>query len=153
MDTADTRYQNILALLNGYEHDAQFADAAGISTSYLSQIKTRTRNLGEKAARRIEINLGLDTGKLDEPGAYAGSRQDADEGRAQDDLETHQPTPTPVGPTIAPRARWRRPRRSLPPQVKEAERAKYDLIQDLIRSDMTAEQVNDIHRYFMYIAH
>lgn len=44
MDTAETRYQNILALLRGYEHDAQFAEAAEISTSYLSQIKTRTRN-------------------------------------------------------------------------------------------------------------
>ena len=153
MDTADTRYQNIQALLNRYEHDAQFADAAGISTSYLSQIKTRTRNLGEKAARRIEINLGLETGKLDEPGACAGPRQDANEGNAQDDLETHQPTKTTAGPTIAARTRGSRPRRSLQPQVKDAERAKYDLIQDLIRSDMTAEQVNEIHRYFLYVAH
>lgn len=59
------RLSTLLLLSKEYRSDAAFADAVGISASFFGQIKRGERNVGEKLARRIEVNLGLQPGSLD----------------------------------------------------------------------------------------
>ncbi len=62
------RYQQNLAIRNGLSK-ADFAEKVGTSASTLSQIlgDKAVRNLGDELARKIEQNLGLLHGWLDQP--------------------------------------------------------------------------------------
>lgn len=67
----EIRRNNLLEMAKGYERDVDFAEALGIATGYLSQLKMggkpigEGRNIGEKLARKLESNLGLERGRLD----------------------------------------------------------------------------------------
>lgn len=63
------RMQNLQRLIDSRfaGRDNQFAQAAGISPSQVTQWRTGYRNIGEKAARNIEDKLGLPQGHLDQP--------------------------------------------------------------------------------------
>lgn len=157
MNTADTRYRNILALLRGYERDAQFADAAGISTSYLSQIKNRTRNLGEKAARNIEANLGFAEHSLDDPNFKTGRElSGVDPYAAELEEANHEAALKLISQSVEDRAESRAtsPRRfARQRQNTDADRAKMELIRELIGSEMTIEQINSVHKFLSYMTH
>lgn len=157
MNTADTRYRNILALLRGYEHDAQFAEAAGISTSYLSQIKNRSRNLGEKAARNIEANLGFAEHSLDDPN-FKPDRELPETHRYAAELEAanHEGALKLIDQGGEARAEiralsTRRLARKGP--SSDTDKAKMALIRELIGQDMTIEQINSVHNFLSYMTH
>jgi hypothetical protein len=157
MNTADTRYRNILALLRGYEHDARFADAAGISTSYLSQVKNRTRNLGERAARNIEANLKLETFSLDSPD-FKTDRELSGTDRYATDLEAanHEAALRFMDPGADARTESRAlsaRRLARKGQNPDADKAKMELIRELIGKDMTIDQINGVHRFLEYMTH
>ena len=59
------RIESLLKLRINYSTDAEFAEAAGIAPSFFGQIKRGERNIGEKLARKIEQELGLETLALD----------------------------------------------------------------------------------------
>jgi len=67
----ETRRHNLMTLVSQYETDAAFCFDAKIATGYLSQLKMggkpvgNGRNIGEKLARKIETNLGLERMVLD----------------------------------------------------------------------------------------
>jgi len=69
MDTNERRLVNILGLLSQYKSQRLFAEAIGVQTTEISQIKNRTspRNVGHNLARRIEVELNLDHGWMDLP--------------------------------------------------------------------------------------
>lgn len=75
MDIKDIRRRNLLALINDYlfchpkRGKAHFAEEIGIPPSQLSQLSSEkgTRNIGDLLARRIETNLGLLRGWMDQP--------------------------------------------------------------------------------------
>ncbi len=64
MNINEIRVANLRHLI-GEATLAAFADRYGLDSSYLSQILNRHRNLGEKAARKMEGQIGIDRGALD----------------------------------------------------------------------------------------
>lgn len=69
MDTKEIRRANLRLLAEQYGGQRALADKADIVPSQLSHIigMNPIRNLGEQLARKIERNLGLSTGFLDQP--------------------------------------------------------------------------------------
>lgn len=75
MNIKDIRRRNLLALINDYlfrnpkRGKSHFAEEIGIPPSQLSQLssESRARNIGDLLARRIETNLGLQPGWMDQP--------------------------------------------------------------------------------------
>lgn len=69
-----TRMANLKRLIEDRFHGspAEFSRASGVSLSQLGQWESGYRNLGEKAARRIEQALHLAEGFLDGPAGAAG---------------------------------------------------------------------------------
>lgn len=66
MTTArEIRRANVLALMADYPTNRAFADAAGLPATFVSQIKTQRRNVGDDLARSIEQALRLPRGYLD----------------------------------------------------------------------------------------
>lgn len=60
------RYENFMKLLNSYDgSDREFADAAGISPMYISQMKNKVRSVGKNSARKIEKGLDKPDGWMD----------------------------------------------------------------------------------------
>jgi len=71
MELSQIRRANLLVLLEQYGADREFADRARIAPGFLSQLKmggdAGGRNIGEKLARRLEAELNLESGWLDQP--------------------------------------------------------------------------------------
>ena len=59
------RHSNLEYLLKKYESGANLGKLTEISSSYLSHVKAGRRNLGDKLARKIEINLELPSTWMD----------------------------------------------------------------------------------------
>lgn len=59
----EIRQKNLLRLI-GDEKLSVFARKHGIDATFLSQIKTGKRTLGEKAALKMEMSIGLEPGCL-----------------------------------------------------------------------------------------
>lgn len=90
-DTATQRYLNALALLDEFVRttastapdaaalrglERRFAERIEIQPSYWSQIKGRSRQIGERLARQFEQRCGKPAGWLDHPhGATAGAAE------------------------------------------------------------------------------
>jgi hypothetical protein len=58
------RIKNLLGLI-GTQKISEFSNDHGLNEAYVSQLKNASRNFGEKAARKIEVYLGLPIGSLD----------------------------------------------------------------------------------------
>ena len=67
MGAKQWRADNLCRLVSGYRTRWAFSARAGISEAYAYQILTGRRGLGERAARKIEERLGLDSDWLDLP--------------------------------------------------------------------------------------
>lgn len=67
MDIKGIRRENLRRLRKKDENQREQADRLGISPAYLSQIMTGHRDLGEKVAREIEVQIGLPPFWLDQP--------------------------------------------------------------------------------------
>ncbi len=71
MDIAEIRRENMLALIDGFKTQAQFADAVGTPASYISQLKKGIKpsgarvTMGHDLARQIETELKLPYGYMD----------------------------------------------------------------------------------------
>ena len=59
------RRENLARLVSGFDSQLAFATRVGLSGQYLNQLLVGRRNIGEKAARKIEATLQLDSGALD----------------------------------------------------------------------------------------
>lgn len=67
MNVKDTRHQNLLLLerRHGRLVDIAKVTEGQISANYLSQLKNRSRDIGDRTARKIERLLGLSDGWMD----------------------------------------------------------------------------------------
>lgn len=71
MDIAEIRRENMLALIDNFKTQAQFADAIGTPASYISQLKKGVKSsgarvtMGNDLARQIEVELKLPYGYMD----------------------------------------------------------------------------------------
>ena len=65
MENKEVRRLALAALEKQYGTLEAVAEATGTNAAHLSQIKNRTRGMGDKVARRIEAKLGKGTGWLD----------------------------------------------------------------------------------------
>lgn len=64
-----TRRNNLLRLLDEHDHDVDFAEACGLATGHVSQMKNGSRQMGDDVARRIEEKKRLPPGWMDLPPA------------------------------------------------------------------------------------
>lgn len=75
MDIAEIRRENMLALIDKFKTQAQFADAIGTPASYISQLKKGIKSsgarvtMGNDLARQIEVELKLPYGYMDRQNA------------------------------------------------------------------------------------
>ena len=60
------RLKNLKMLVKDYPYQSTFEAEAGISKGYLSHICSGKRNMSGHFARKIETNLGIKSGSLDE---------------------------------------------------------------------------------------
>lgn len=79
MKRPDRRRAHLNIFLSHHSEDVAFIKAVNerlarkapeenpLSESYLSQLKSGSRNIGNKVARKLEIGLGLNEGALDAP--------------------------------------------------------------------------------------
>lgn len=68
MDIKQIRHANLLLLLAPKDMSAEaFAHACGSSSSAISQVKNKTRNIGDNLARRIEEAMNKQHGWMDTP--------------------------------------------------------------------------------------
>lgn len=67
METREIRLRNLLELASGYKRFAEFCEKIDMSPSYFSQIKSGTKDIGDKIARKVEVRLGIPRGYLDVP--------------------------------------------------------------------------------------
>ncbi|KQU75185.1 MULTISPECIES: hypothetical protein [unclassified Rhizobacter] len=86
-DVAQTRLDNALALFDEFVHNTikhpdaatlrglerRFAERLQIQPSYWSQIKSRSRQIGERLARQFEVLCHKPNGWMDQPHDAAGS--------------------------------------------------------------------------------
>jgi transcriptional regulator with XRE-family HTH domain len=79
----DWRRQNLERLISEYGSIAEVARKTGMSDSYLSQVRNRTRGMGHIVAFSIEKELGLETGWMsrdqdqvrERPSTYGGEAE------------------------------------------------------------------------------
>ena len=64
-DVYKNRRDNLMAFLEVYDTQAALAEACDIDTPYLNAVINKRRNIGDKVARKIELNLELLLGSLD----------------------------------------------------------------------------------------
>lgn len=69
MKESEARKENLMRLIELRFDGSQvrFADSAGMTPSYISQMLTGYRNIGERTARKIERAIGLPEKYLDQP--------------------------------------------------------------------------------------
>lgn len=90
MNIKDTRHAHLLAHSEKYGSDAEFIKAlnrglerhpefkADFDASYLSQLKARTRNIGDKTARKFEAALRMEPNSFDVPVSTDDAEMDRD---------------------------------------------------------------------------
>lgn len=69
MDVRETRLANIESLAAQHRYAKEFCKTVGLDPSYLSQLRSRSKSVGNALARAIEGKLGLEAGWLDVPQA------------------------------------------------------------------------------------
>lgn len=69
----ETRRARLELLIERHGNMERLANAAGVSASYLSQIRNGSRRMGSRFARKIEAALGLGEGWFDGSGEQFGS--------------------------------------------------------------------------------
>ncbi|MCK6424349.1 MAG: hypothetical protein L6Q75_04575 [Burkholderiaceae bacterium] len=117
VDVASLRHRNALALFDEFVRatvshpdaatlrglERRFAERIGIQPSYWSQIKSRSRQIGERLARQFEQHCGKPAGWLDLPHSPAvPARADL---RAALGAVVPPSSATPPAPAAAPQAR------------------------------------------------
>lgn len=65
MDIMEIRHKNLNRLLERYDSQRAFADATDLPATFVSQLVTKRRSVGERVARKIEIALSLEPGWMD----------------------------------------------------------------------------------------
>jgi transcriptional regulator with XRE-family HTH domain len=75
-EIVENRLSQLDALI-GKQRVAEFCDDHNLDPSYISQLRTRARSFGEKAARRIELSMDLPVGTLDIPYLNGGSQNES----------------------------------------------------------------------------
>lgn len=78
MEVHTKRHTRLLELLRRFPSQREFADAAELAVAHVSQMVTGRREMGERVARRIEEQLSLPSGWMDEP-HHTDDGQDAAE--------------------------------------------------------------------------
>ena len=66
--TQQARVKNLIKLINEYGTQAKLAEVTGFDASFISQLKTGHRPMGEKVARSIEASTGRPPLWMDTPG-------------------------------------------------------------------------------------
>lgn len=77
MSAAEHRRAHLMRLLDECDSMQEAAGKLGVSQPFISQIKSRRRNMGAAAARRIEQRMGYPPGYMDLPPEQAASLQDS----------------------------------------------------------------------------
>lgn len=72
MDIATIRRLNLLALIRAAGSITALAKKTDVSAPYISQMKSKFRDMGTSTARRIEFKLGIPQGSLDTPHDWDG---------------------------------------------------------------------------------
>ena len=67
MDSFDIRRENLMELAKQYKRQNIFCEMIEMNPSYMSQIKSRRKNVGDQIARMVEKKLGLPHGYMDLP--------------------------------------------------------------------------------------
>lgn len=75
MTIQDIRRENLTRLVEQYGSQRKLSDATGLAPTYIHQMLSSIRGIGEKTARKIEINTGLPDGWLDKPFDISGDYQ------------------------------------------------------------------------------
>ena len=65
MEIKEIRLENLLALAKREGQDLDFCKRIDMNPSYLPQLKSRSKAIGDKIARKIEERLGLERGYMD----------------------------------------------------------------------------------------
>lgn len=65
MDIKEIRLANLLSLAQRHGQDIDFCKRIEMNPSYLPQLKSRLKTIGDKVARRVEEKLGLQRGYMD----------------------------------------------------------------------------------------
>ena len=103
IDLAQIRLDNALALFDEFVHhtikhpdaatlrglEGRFAERLGIQPSYWSQIKSRSRQIGERLARQFEMLCHKPYGWMDQP--HGSPAQAAAQPKAPEPTESHAP--------------------------------------------------------------
>lgn len=65
MEIKEIRLENLLALAKREGQDLDFCKRIDMNPSYLPQLKSRSKAIGDKIARKVEEKLGLERGYMD----------------------------------------------------------------------------------------
>lgn len=65
MDIKEIRLLNLLTLAQKHGQDIDFCKRIDMNPSYLPQLKSRGKSIGDKIARKVEEKLGLQRGFMD----------------------------------------------------------------------------------------
>lgn len=71
MTSKEFRHGHLLSIIKKYGSIERLAAATGMNPQHLSQLKNKTRGIGDKTARKIESALGMPEGAMDRPPADA----------------------------------------------------------------------------------
>jgi hypothetical protein len=69
MTAKEYRYAHLLLLIEEAGGVDRFAAQVGLTPNYISQLKGRHSDIGDRTARNIERSLGLEKGHMDRPPA------------------------------------------------------------------------------------
>lgn len=67
MTSKEFRYSHLIRILTEYGTIEAMAKACSMNPAYISQMKNKTRGIGDKTARNIEAALGMREGEMDIP--------------------------------------------------------------------------------------
>lgn len=73
MDNKEIRRLNLMAIVDSYKSIKQFAEAADMNESHVSQIKIKSSQIGDKLARKLEDKFGKNHGWMDTPHGFSVS--------------------------------------------------------------------------------
>lgn len=78
MENKEIRRANLAALIESHGSIRALADKVGTAPNYLSEIKNRERDMGDRLARKIEAALELSAGWMD--ASHAAEQEASSEG-------------------------------------------------------------------------
>ena len=61
----NARRENLMAFLEAFETQEALAEVCDLDPAYVSAVINKRRNMGDKVARKVELNLELLIGSLD----------------------------------------------------------------------------------------